>query len=135
MKIYKMTIKDSVAIGFKTKSLNDFTPIAETDKEIDISQVLRIDGRLYSVWMKRGDNSYAYVEEIDLSKSEDELYREDEIICPHCKNVVSDSYEYPDYDAHFKCGCCGSIFSYERIVDVTYDMILVKKGEVLEVNE
>lgn len=136
MKIYKMTVEDSVAIGFhKTKSLSDFTPIAETDKEIDISQVIRVNGNTYHVWMKRGDNSYAFVKEVDLSNSEDELFGEDEIICPNCKQEVSDSWEYDDYDAHFECGCCGSIFSYERIVNPTYNMKLIKKGKVVEVSE
>lgn len=134
MKIYKMTVEDSIVINsLKTKSLNDFTPIAETDKEIDISQVLRINGKFYSVWMKRSDNSYAYVEEIDLSKSEDELYYEDEIICPNCKTAVLDSWECADYDNNFKCGKCGSVFSYERIVNPTYNMKLIKKGKVIEV--
>ena len=134
MKIYEMSIEDNVDINFhKTKSIEDFIPIAETDKNIDICQTIRIGEKTYSVWSKRIDNSQAFVEEIDLSKSEDELYGEGEIICPCCKNTVSDSWEYEDYNSHFECSYCGSIFSYERIVNPMYNMKLITKGEVIEI--
>lgn len=134
MKIYELTVKDDIDINFnRTKSLDDFTPIAETKKKFDISQIFKINGKTYSVWMKKLDDSFAYVKEVDLSKSEDELYGKSQIICPHCKQTVSDSWEYDDYNAHFECGCCGSIFSYERIVNPTYNMKLIKKGKISEV--
>ena len=41
--------------------------------------------------------------------------------------------KYDDYNAHFECGCCGSIFSYERIVNPTYNMKLIKKSKIIEV--
>ena len=94
MKIYEMTVSDDVDINFhKTKSLDDFVPIAETDKDLDIMQVIKLGDNTYSVWTKRTDNSYAFVEKVDLSNSEDELYSEDEIICPHCKESVLDSWQ------------------------------------------
>ena len=134
MKIYEMSVKDDVDINFrKTKSIEDFIPIAETDKNINICQAIRIGGKTYSVWTKRTDNSRAFVEEIDLSKSEDELYGEKEIICPCCKKAVLDSWEYEDYNSHFECSYCGSVFSYERIVNPTYNMKLITKGEVIKI--
>ena len=134
MKIYELTVKDDIDINLnKIKTFDDFIVLAETDKKVDISQVIKINKKTYSVWSKRVDNSLAYVEEIDLSKSEDELYGEDKIVCPNCNQAVLDSWEYSDYDAHVECGHCGSIFSYERIINPTYNMRLIKKGGIIEI--
>lgn len=46
----------------------------------------------------------------------------DEITCPYCGYEMSDSWEMSDTDDEQECynEKCGKLFSYERIVEVTY---------------
>lgn len=136
MKIY--VVNDSLKrtnLFFNKEKLKDLVPIAETNQNIDVCQVIKIGEIFYTVCSKMCDNSFAIVEEITLSDEENELCYEDEIICPVCKKAVIDSWEYPDYDSDFKCSYCGSIFSYERIINPEYNMTLKKRGKILEINE
>jgi hypothetical protein len=43
----------------------------------------------------------------------------DEITCPYCGDVQSDSWEFPDDGVHC-CDECDNNFSYVRDVSVTY---------------
>lgn len=135
MKIYEINSKDRTNLFFNKKSLDEFEPIGETNQDLDIYQVIKINDQVYSVSEKRLDNSYAFVEKIDLSNIEDELYEEDEIICPACRNSLSNSWEHADSNDNEECPYCGSIFSYERIVNPVYNMTLKKKCEVVEIKE
>lgn len=130
-----MNSKDRTDIFFKRKNLDEFEPIAETNQDISVCEAIKIRNKIYSVCCKQCDNSYACVEEIDILNPDDELYDEDEIICPVCHKAVSDSWEREDYNPQFECGYCGSIFSYERIINPTYNMTLVKRGEVKIIEE
>lgn len=50
-----------------------------------------------------------------------ETWHTDEIICPHCKQTCSDSWECGDYDENMECPHgCGESFSMERNIEITY---------------
>lgn len=105
--------------------------VATTEKEVSCDDVLRINGKTYSVFRLNRKHGFAEIEEITIGEGEDKYY-EDEITCPYCGYVHSDSYEYSDSDDNHKCGQCGGIFSYERNVEVTYSSTPVKAPEVKE---
>ena len=44
----------------------------------------------------------------------------DEVTCPYCGYVHSDSWEMADSDDLYMCPDCGNKFSYERNISVTY---------------
>lgn len=55
-----------------------------------------------------------------MKKEEKEVYSEDELTCPYCGFVYSDSWELYDSSDEEYCEECGNVFSYERIVTCTY---------------
>jgi len=93
---------------------------------------VEIDGNLYCCNVssqKEGDTFYS-VNQINLSSEpEDEVISDDEIKCPYCGAEVSDSWEYSDSDDEHECSDCGSIYAYERRVEVSYCSTPVKKNE------
>ena len=54
--------------------------------------------------------------------SEKFLTTADEITCPHCGHVFSDSWDFSDQDDAFECYECGKLFSFRRVTSVHYEM-------------
>lgn len=134
MKIYELEQSKRVDMFTQEKSIKEFTPIAETDKDIEVCSTIKIYGKYYTVCSKMTDNSYAIVEKINISdKPEEDLYGEDYITCPVCHEQNKDSFDYDDGDENYKCSYCGSVFSYQRVVNVTYNMQLKKRGDIQEI--
>lgn len=46
----------------------------------------------------------------------------DEIVCPHCGNEFSDSWEYGDREdiGDVECGECEKTFYVRRVIDISY---------------
>lgn len=140
MKIYNInSIDDRLDLFNKTKSIEDFEPIAETEQNISLSKckTIKIDNNYYSVCSttyENGNPLYSIVEEFKMSDDfDDECFREDYIKCPVCGWENLDSFECADYDENYICGKCGSVLSYGREVEVTYTTKLVKKVEPLTI--
>ena len=52
---------------------------------------------------------------------ENEQWHKDEITCPWCGYVDTDSWEFEgEYDDAYECPSCGKPFILERIIDITY---------------
>jgi len=134
MKIYVINdSKTRTDLFFNNKLLDNFTPIFETKEDIDIGSAIKINGKTYSICSVRCDGSYAIVKEFEFTNSEnDECFEEDYIKCPVCGYEDIDSFECCDSDDNYECSVCGSILSYERVIDVTYTTKVVKKGVVKE---
>ena len=103
--------------------------VLETEKDITNSDVLRINGKTYCVCRINHKHGFAEIDEIEIDEGEDKYY-EDEITCPYCGHVHSDSYEYSDSEDEQECRQCGGVFSYERYVEVTYSSQPVNAPEI-----
>ena len=52
---------------------------------------------------------------------ENEQWQQEEITCPWCGYVDTDSWEFEgEYDDEYECPSCGKPFILERVVDITY---------------
>jgi hypothetical protein len=49
-----------------------------------------------------------------------DTWHESEVMCPYCKSVQHDSWEFPNEDDDVECGDCQKHFSMVREVEVTY---------------
>lgn len=54
-----------------------------------------------------------------MTKEIDNEYTQ-EIVCPHCWQEYSDSFEY-DENIEIICDSCWKKFSFERIIETTYN--------------
>lgn len=62
-------------------------------------------------------------------KEEEEVYSQDELKCPYCGFVYSDSWELYDSSDEEYCENCEREFEYERFVTETYIARRKTKGE------
>ena len=63
-----------------------------------------------------------------------ETFQESEPTCPVCGQTFSDAFELDD-EAEIDCPNCYAQLSVERIVDVSYTITLISKGEVLDLDK
>ena len=117
-------------------------PILETDKEINMGDLLIINNIAYYVCCMSGRGmkmQYAYVDKLkeqDVFISNAEPTERDctsEITCPYCGCEI-ESWEMSDSEEEYECQNCKSIFSYERIVTVEYCSSPIKKSEPIILN-
>lgn len=115
-------------------------PIAVTDKEIEMGELLIINNIAYTICSLSGKcNKFqtAYVERVKNQsvfvdgEDPEEQYGTDNITCPYCGYENEDSWEADELDEHYECPNCGSYFSYEREVSVNYYSSPVEKNEPL----
>lgn len=127
-------------INNRTPKDDGIEPIAVTDKEIEMGELLIINNIAYTICSlpDKGDKfQTAYVERVKNQsvfvdgKEPKEHYGTDNIICPYCGYEYEDSWEYDESDEHYECINCGSYFSYEREVSVKYYSSPVEKNELL----
>ena len=59
---------------------------------------------------------------VKVNTSDSDCWNEDEIVCPFCGGVQSDSYEYGEGEdiGKVECGYCGREFFAERLISITY---------------
>ena len=101
------------------------------DQEIDFSAKIKIGDKTYFAHScsHRGENYYLGVEEYKMKDDEDiDDENEQEITCPVCGYEEGDSWESSESDDDHECQRCGSTFSYEREISVTYGSTMVKKN-------
>lgn len=124
----------------KTPRNDGIDPIAVTDKGIEMGELLIINNVAYTICSMSGKaNKYqtAYVERVKNQsvfvdgEDPEEQYKTDNITCPYCGYENENSWEADDSDEHYKCPNCGSYFSYEREVDVSYYSSPVEKKDPL----
>ncbi len=115
-------------------------PIAVTDKEIEMGELLIINNVAYTICSLSGKGNkfqIAYVERVKNQsvfvdgEDPEEQYGTDNIICPYCGYENADSWEADESDDHYECPNCGSYFSYEREVSVSYYSRPIEKSEPL----
>lgn len=115
-------------------------PIVVTDKEIEMGELLIINNVAYTICSLSGKGNkfqIAYVEKVKNQlvfvdgEDPEEQYGTDNITCPYCGYEDEDSWEADESDDHYECPNCGSYFSYEREVSVSYYSSPIEKNEPL----
>lgn len=103
----------------------DYPFIGAIDARPAISRVLDVAGQKFSVGILGKD--YAGVRRLaaDIDRSPEPKEFEQNIICPYCGHVYSDSFERSDEDTT-ECQICGGTIHYERIVTIEYTTEPVK---------
>ena len=118
-------------------------PILVTERAIEMGDLLIIDNTAYSVRSisREGDKrDVCYVRRLKnqaVFVGGDEPYEQNytnEITCPYCGCEI-ESWEMDDEDEEHICENCGSTFSYQRDVTVSYCSQPVKKADVIRLEE
>lgn len=128
MKVYDKSARN----GFKLKE--NAIPIIEVERKIDMDDLLKINGHLYTVCIRSLKENYVVVKELNVIELLDEPEEQnftDEITCPYCESEI-ESFEVDDEDDNYECPYCHSHFSYQREVTVTYNSQPVSKAEAIE---
>ena len=105
----------------------------ETDDEVRIQEPFKYNGKYYTARGLRPQEGLALVEQFYPNPEPEEMWGENNITCPYCGEENIDSFEMPNSEDEHECSECGSKFSYERVVDVTYTMTPVSKFEIKEI--
>ena len=109
-------------------------PLQESQSVCEINSVnsmpdglVRIKGKLARVCMF--DSEIICIEFMGkIPKKEDISFSKD-ITCPHCGSEDRDSWEASDSDDEHCCDTCGSVFSYERNIEVTYSSSVIERND------
>jgi len=103
--------KDYLDYIFKANYKMPKTNILCDCQDVDMGDVVNINGSLYVIKNTVESGSIGLVEPITITEEPEEKY-ECLIKCPVCGHVDSDSWERQDDDDEYECGNCGSILSY-----------------------
>lgn len=128
MKVYDKSARDC----FKLRK--NAVPIIEVNREIEMDDLLKIEGHLYTVCMKAPKENYVVVKELNVIELPDEPEEHNytnEIICTYCESEI-EGFEMDDEDDDYECPYCHSHFSYQREVTVTYNSQPISKAEAIE---
>lgn len=109
-------------------------PLQESQSVCEIKTVnsmpdglVRITGKLARVCMFTED--IICIEFIESTPKKDEIHCSENITCPHCGNEDRDSWEASDSDDDHHCDTCGSVFSYERNIEITYSSSVIERND------
>lgn len=127
MKVYKFSDYLKNGVGNK---MPDSAVICEIETMKDFPRGLcELNGKEVHVCMFGCDGNYACIDYIEDMPKKSNLSSKHEITCPHCGSESSDSWEASDSDDNHDCEVCGSVFSYERQIEVTYSSTIVKRND------
>lgn len=104
--------------------LKDYPYIGEVNIDADVYEFgtpIQIGNTHYAVGVFGKEKNEAGVRVVKINAEPDECNLENNIVCPYCGHEDRDSWECADSDDEHECGCCGAIFSYERVVTVEYN--------------
>lgn len=114
--------------------LEDYPYLGEIDIELDIGEVVQIEGEYFASCVLNFVNHSVGVRriELDLGPDPGERGYKDNLVCPYCDYEESDSWELPDSDTEHECGRCGATMSFERVVMVEYDCDPVRPPNIVK---
>ncbi len=116
--------------GITPKS-DGIEPLAETDRNLDVGDVININGTAYVVGIlsNKGSNTIAaYVTKLSNQRifigneKPKTIFNATYMTCPYCGYEDNDNSDYDDSDDNCICPNCGSTFSYEREITVAYNI-------------
>lgn len=106
----------------------------EVDKS-DIFDVYKFRGEYYSVCMVDFAMNLAVARKVNMSEKGVSREYTSNLTCPYCGYENLDSWEMADSDTESQCGVCGSVFSYDREIEVTYSSHPVEPPEIKLIEE
>ena len=108
----------------------------ETEKDLDIGMPFKFEGVCYSGACKMPKDKIIIVHEFSPAEDKvEEAYGERNITCPYCGDENVDSWEMGSDDGEEECQTCGSTFSWQREVSVTYNSQPVRLQEIVEIKK
>lgn len=134
---YIVLYSDAKIIGIEKYNYKEISnkSFFSIDKEIDFSEKLKINDKLYSTCCGltlENDKDYCFL--VEEFKFEDEIDTkiESEITCPYCNYELSDSWDYSSDEDDIDCENCDSLFSYTREITVDYWCKPISKNEEIK---
>ena len=109
----------------------DAVPLFEIE-EIDVYDIIKYKEKTYATSSFHSKLNYAVVSPIEMKESPEET-DESLFTCPYCGYEDGDSFELSNSEDNHSCPHCNSIVSYERFVEVSYQVTPVKRAEIREI--
>lgn len=106
-------------------------PIAETDKELHCGDTVDINGEFFHIGIC-GKSKCAVDGPLDFDGIPDGIENEGELICPYCGCMITDTFELSD-DGDLRCIKCGSLFHFEKEIEVTWSSYPVEAAEIKKI--
>ena len=129
MKIY--CLPDTISSWNKKEEEIKEYFLTESTKKQNISEPFSFRGKFYAPCQLNHADNVCMVREFKEPEEGPEDIYEDEITCPYCGNVDTDSWECSDSGEEV-CSDCQSTFSYEINVSVSYNCTPIKKSKINE---
>jgi len=135
----KYTIFDYEKSKGGRKDIKPFV-IKETYTELDVYNLLEIDGKNYAVCMLNPAKNFVGVREITINEKPEPKHGES-FVCPYCNDEDMDAWEYTEDKGEVTCGACDSDIKYERDSMklsngdwfVEYTVYPVKRTEIIKI--
>jgi DNA-directed RNA polymerase subunit RPC12/RpoP len=108
--------------------------LIETDKDLNVSDVIEIRNKTYSICrveLKESKVNAVGVRKVEFCEEPEET-NEYNFTCPYCKYEYADAWELDD-EGQTECPNCGSEIDYQREVTVSYIVKPIKKAEVIKI--
>ncbi|TCO69529.1 hypothetical protein [Marinisporobacter balticus] len=114
--------------------LKSYPYIGEIDIDLNIGKVVKVGESYFSIGVLSHVEKNAGAREIEIDFEPEDKDYENNLICPYCGYEDKDSWELSDDDEKHRCGRCGAIVSYERVVTVEYNASPVEPPGIVTAN-
>ena len=114
--------------------VENYPYIGEIDIDLTMGKVVKVGEDYFAIGVLNHVKKSAGVRQIEIDFEPEDKEYEINLICPYCGHEDRDSWELSDDDDEHKCGRCGAIMSFERVVTVEYNSSPVKPPSVVTAN-
>jgi uncharacterized C2H2 Zn-finger protein len=115
----------------KGSELENYPYIGEIDIDLHIGEVIKVEDEYFTAGVLNPATHSAGVRKAVMNLEPEDRDYEDNLTCPYCGYVDSDSCELSDSEDEHECGRCGAIMSFERVVTVEYSSSPVKPPQII----
>jgi ribosomal protein S27AE len=115
----------------KGDELESYPYIGEIDIDLHIGEVFKVEDEYYAPGVISPMKHLAGVRKAEIDLDPEDKDYEDNLTCPYCGYVDSDSWELSDSEDEHTCGRCGATMSFERVVTVEYNSSPVKPPQII----
>lgn len=111
--------------------VENYPYVGEINIDLTMGEVVKIGEKYFSIGVLNHIKKSAGVKQIEIDFEPEDKNYENNLICPYCGYEDKDSWELSDDDNEHKCGRCGAVISYERVVTVEYNSSPVKPPNIV----